>query len=242
MSPTEAVVMLQRQGTTLVPDGAGVSVTPARVLTDELRAAIRDAKLAVVAILTTGILPCPQCGAPMDAFEACLTCRGRLCQRCGRWMPKVYARECDGCLARLFTAPPPSRPLPPEQMLRLHPCPRCGKLIPRLWERCAPCTATADEGAPPDGQVPPGAVWDADAAQVLVGTLIRRVAAAWDALPRERRPDPHALLRDADRALWAAYHARDLPGLQAAARDYARAAEPIFAATERRQPREAVPS
>src|SRR4051812_37910860 len=139
MSPTELVSTLRRRGAILTAEGDGVRVRPGRVLTDEIRAAVRAAKPAILAILRSGVICCPRCGAPLDSHECCWSCLMRLCQRCGQAMPKPYARECDPCLDRLFAKSLAPRPLLNDQGSHLYPCPGCRKKIPHAWSACTAC-------------------------------------------------------------------------------------------------------
>jgi hypothetical protein len=72
--------------------------------------------------------------------------------------------------------------------------------------------------------------WDASLARTLVAALYRRVGSAWNALPIAHRPDRKLLLGEAERGLWAAYEARDLPGVRRAVARYEKAAAPVLQA------------
>jgi TubC N-terminal docking domain len=148
VSPAVLVASLQRRGCRLLADGDRLGVHPADVLTDELRAAIREHKPALLAIVVAGVLPCPRCARPLDAFEACWECPGRLCQVCGVWMAqRPYSHQCEACQAERFaqlSAARDARESPAAGLDRLHPCPACiaqgrMKLVPRLWTACAVC-------------------------------------------------------------------------------------------------------
>jgi hypothetical protein len=66
---------------------------------------------------------------------------------------------------------------------------------------------------------------------MLIAAGYRRVAAAWNPLPKERRPEAaYQVLVPRDRALWAVYERRDLDAVRQAVANYEAAAEPIFAA------------
>jgi hypothetical protein len=112
---------------------------------------------------------------------------------------------------------------------RLRLCQCCGQAMPKpLARECDDClTRLFAVPAPKTLDRQP---WNADAARALVSALLRRVAAAADATPPAQRVHAHALLAVADRRLWAAYHAKNLPELRRAIAVYEAAAAPIFAA------------
>jgi hypothetical protein len=152
MIPTEVVAQARRRGAVLLVDGRRLGYrAPVGVVDAVLYHALATHQIAVLNILTSGLLPCPQCGRPLDRFECCWTCRGRLCQVCGRWMPQhPYAVHCQPCQQARFARLDALRGATPAEQLpnpHLHPCPTCSdqgrmKLIPRPWPACATCDPT----------------------------------------------------------------------------------------------------
>jgi hypothetical protein len=149
VTPTELVAHTRRRGVELLTaaDRLGYRA-PVGVVDATLVSALTMYKPQILAILASGRLPCPRCTRPLDAFQCCWACPGRLCQACGAWMAqRAYATTCEPCLTARFARLDAERAQPraiQEPDVRLHPCPACTvrgrmKLIPRLWAACAVC-------------------------------------------------------------------------------------------------------
>jgi hypothetical protein len=149
VTATELVAHARRRGITLLAarDRLGLRA-PVGVVDAALVDALTQHKPDVLAILAADVLPCPRCARPLDAFEGCWGCPGRLCQACGAWMrARPYSRTCAACQAQRFARLEQERVeqvSADEVNSRLHPCPSCSaqertKLIPRLWGACAVC-------------------------------------------------------------------------------------------------------
>jgi hypothetical protein len=111
---------LHARGVTVMRVGGRLRVRPASRLTDELRAALRANKPALLARLTDqpaafevrsatpwqhGGRPCPRCQQPTSIAAACWRCQGRWCQGCtDAWLPNPYRVECDACCAARLAA------------------------------------------------------------------------------------------------------------------------------------------
>jgi hypothetical protein len=121
-------------------------------------------------------------------------------------------------------------PADPEHDPRLHACPGCAaqgrqKWIPNLWQRCAACEAARPVVLPLDE-------WSADDARALIAAGLRRVSAAWGAIPAEQR-DPTLQERLGGNALLPIHEARqrrDMLALRRALAAYEEEAGPLFVA------------
>ena len=149
LTPTELVAHVRGRGIQLLADGARLgSRAPVGAVDAGLAARLAAHKPQILAILASGVLPCPGCRRALDTFECCWDCPGRLCQACGAWMAqRPYATSCAPCLTARFARLDTERARPvaaQDADARLYPCPGCvtegrTKLIPRLWTACAIC-------------------------------------------------------------------------------------------------------
>jgi hypothetical protein len=130
MSRTSTLRRLQRAGVDVKVVGAGLRITPASALSDDLRAAVRRDQARLVLALTPsrpcGSGPRPAKHAPAEGW--------RSCECCGLWTRRASCRECArrSCIVR-------------------RPCQYCGYRFGCLvWEQvrnCSQCSSTTRRGA-----------------------------------------------------------------------------------------------
>jgi hypothetical protein len=101
MSPAEFLAELARLGFTLTQEGAGIRITPADRLTEDLRRTIRAHKADLLALLRTGAAAegsgrCER-GHTLDSRGRCWRCCDRLCSDCGRSTGSAFVQRCTGC-------------------------------------------------------------------------------------------------------------------------------------------------
>src|SRR5215211_7557960 len=104
LTATETVARAYRRGVELLVDGERLGYqAPVGIVDQPLRASLAAHKSQVLTIVMSGVLPCPHCEQPLDGFQCCWECPGRICQACGAWMAqRPYSRECAACQTERF--------------------------------------------------------------------------------------------------------------------------------------------